>query len=68
MTKSIDFKTILPKYHSILDRGLSSGVGDPNGQMCIEAAACAALDLPHATPPGPFRRPPPARAVCYSIS
>jgi len=25
----------------------------------------AALDLPHATPPGPFRRPPPARAVCY---
>ena len=34
-------------YDSILLRGLSNGKGDPNGQMCIEAAICNVLGLPH---------------------
>ena len=40
------------KFDAILARGLSSGVGERSGQMCIEAAICATLDLPHADDPG----------------
>src|SRR5687768_3819954 len=32
---------------AILARGLCYGVGRRDGQMCIEAALCAVLDLPH---------------------
>ncbi len=35
------------KFDSILARGLSHGKGDPNGQMCIEAAICNVLGMPH---------------------
>ena len=47
----IDFRVVLPKYHAILDRGLSSGLGNRNGQMCIEAAVCSALGLNHSDDP-----------------
>lgn len=41
----------IQKFDKILSRGLCSGVGDPNGQMCIEAAICATLGLPHGDDP-----------------
>jgi hypothetical protein len=47
----IDFETVIPKFDAILARGLCSGVGERDGQMCIEAAICAALDLPHGDDP-----------------
>jgi len=47
-----DIKTFdVKKYDAILARGLSNGVGDRGGQMCIEAAICATLDLPHGDDP-----------------
>jgi hypothetical protein len=45
-------KFSIKKFNSILGRGLCSGVGDRDGQMCIEAAVCAVLDLPHGDDPG----------------
>src|SRR5579864_104106 len=39
------------KFDAILARGLSSGIGSPNGQMCIEAAICSTLGLPHEDDP-----------------
>ena len=39
-------------YDELLERGLSNGLGKRNGQMCIEAAVCAALGLPHGDDPG----------------
>jgi hypothetical protein len=47
----IDFDAVVPKFDAILERGLCSGVGGRDGQMCIEAAICAALDLPHGDDP-----------------
>ena len=40
------------RFDAVLARGLSNGVGDRDGQMCIEAAICAVLDLPHGDDPG----------------
>jgi hypothetical protein len=48
---AIDFETVVPKLDAILARGLSNGLGSRDGQMCIEAAVCAALDLPHGDEP-----------------
>ena len=39
------------KFDAILSRGLGTGVGKRDGQMCIEAAICAVLDLPHGDDP-----------------
>ncbi len=39
------------KFDSILARGLCNGLGERDGQMCIEAAICATLDLPHGDDP-----------------
>src|SRR6266480_87978 len=39
------------KFDSILTRGLSAGLGEQSGQMCIEAAICATLGLPHGDKP-----------------
>src|SRR6185503_6491149 len=40
------------KFLGLLDQGLSHGLGKPEpGQMCIEAAWCYALDLPHGDDP-----------------
>jgi len=47
----IDFQTVIPKFDAILARGLSKGIGQWDGQMCVEAALCAALGLPHGDDP-----------------
>lgn len=49
--ETIDFEKLIPKFDAILARGLCRGVGDREGQMSIEAAICAALDLPHGDEP-----------------
>src|SRR5437667_10815286 len=41
----------IEKFDSILARGLSTGLGEQSGQMCIEAAICATLGLPHGDKP-----------------
>jgi hypothetical protein len=44
---------IAKKVLSTIDSGLTSGVGNPvPGQMCVEAAVCYALGLPHGDDPG----------------
>jgi hypothetical protein len=49
MFKLSDFDVV--KYDSILARGLSSGLGKPKGQICIEAAICETLGLEHGDDP-----------------
>lgn len=39
------------KFDSILSRGLSQGLGDRGKQVCIEAAICEAMNLPHSDDP-----------------
>ena len=40
------------KVLSVIDAGLVSGIGEPvPGQMCVEAAVCYAMDLPHSDRP-----------------
>lgn len=39
-------KEQIEKFDNILDRGLCTGIGTKDGQMCIEAAISVALDLP----------------------
>jgi hypothetical protein len=48
---AIDFATVVPAFDAILSRGLSNGIGDRDGQMCVEAAICAAMGLPHGDDP-----------------
>lgn len=48
----LDIPTLIPKIDKILKRGLCPGVGTRGGLMCIEAALCYALDLPHGDDPG----------------
>jgi hypothetical protein len=48
---TINRNKFVAKFDEILARGLSSGMGKRDGQMCIEAAVCAALDLPHGDEP-----------------
>jgi hypothetical protein len=40
------------KFDGILARGLSTGLGEQGSQVCIEAAVCEALGLPHGDDPG----------------
>ena len=47
----INFKEIIPKFDEILSRGLCRGIGTLDGQMCIEAAVCASMDLPFGDEP-----------------
>jgi hypothetical protein len=43
---------IVQKILGLVDQGLVSGVGNPiPGQMCVEAAVCFALGLPHGDDP-----------------
>jgi hypothetical protein len=45
-------ETIARKLLSVVDAGLVQGVGEPTpGRMCVEAAVCYALDLPHGDDP-----------------
>src|ERR1700685_3706327 len=39
-------------YNKILSRGLSRGVGSRDNTMCIEAAICTVMGLPHGDDPG----------------
>jgi len=46
-------REIAIKVRDTVDAGLSHGVGQPiPGQMCVEAAVCYALGLPHGDDPG----------------
>ena len=47
----INYAEVIPKIDAILERGLCRGIGARHGVMCIEAALCAALDLPHGDNP-----------------
>ena len=50
-------QTIAAKVLQTVDSGLVSGVGKPiPGEMCVEAAVCYALDLPHGDEPGCVNR------------
>lgn len=48
---AINFEAVIPRFDEALSRGLSHGIGKRDGQMCIEAAVCYALDLPHGDDP-----------------
>jgi hypothetical protein len=41
----------LEKYNSVISRGLCKGQGTRRGRMCIQAAVCYALGLPHGDDP-----------------
>jgi hypothetical protein len=44
---------LIAKIHSVLDQGLTLGLGNRKpGEFCVEAAICYALDLPHSDDPG----------------
>jgi hypothetical protein len=44
---------IVTKLLKVVDKGLTHGKGNPKpGQMCVEAAVCYALGLPHGDDPG----------------
>mgnify|MGYP001580041900 CR=1 FL=1 len=47
----LDKVKFLSKFDEALSRGLCVGKGTREGQMCIEAAICYALDLPHSDDP-----------------
>lgn len=49
MESNFNFQTFnVQKYDELLNNGLSSGLGSrETGQMCIEAAICTVLGLPH---------------------
>ena len=42
----------IQEYNAILAKGLSKGLGKRGGKICIEAAICQALGLPHGDDPG----------------
>src|SRR5215468_4258203 len=45
-------ETIVHKLLNVVDAGLVKGLGNPEpGQMCVEAAVCYALGLPHGDNP-----------------
>ena len=54
MTSSLNIDlNVAKKVLATIDAGLVRGVGNPvPGQMCVEAAVCYALDLPHGDDPG----------------
>jgi hypothetical protein len=53
MAKQFDVRKFdVARFDSILSKGLSSGLGTRGEQVCIEAAICQVLDLPHGDDPG----------------
>ncbi len=49
---TFDVKTFpIAKMDSLLSRGLSRGLGMPDGQMCAEAVVCLALGEPFGSEP-----------------
>jgi hypothetical protein len=52
MDKPIINEQLCSKVLDIVDKGLTAGLGRPEpGKMCVEAAVCYALDLPHSDDP-----------------
>src|SRR5579859_5139719 len=53
MTAQIEItRELAEKVLTIVDAGLVKGVGNPKpGQMCVEAAVCFAMGLPHGDEP-----------------
>src|SRR5882672_7518738 len=46
-------RAIAKRVLKVVDAGLSQGIGKPKpGEMCVEAAVCFALRLPHGDDPG----------------
>jgi hypothetical protein len=52
MTKYELTQEQLTQYDALIARGLCSDIGNRDGQMCIEAAVCTILNLPHGDDPG----------------
>ena len=52
MTTTIYFPKTIARFDEAVSRVFSYGVGARDGQMCVEAAVCYALDLPHGDDPG----------------
>jgi hypothetical protein len=54
MTAQIEItEKVVTKLLKVVDKGLTNGKGNPKpGQMCVEAAVCYALGLPHGDDPG----------------
>jgi hypothetical protein len=48
----LNFEVLVPKIDAILARGLSHGLGTQGAQVCVEAAICEAMGLPHGDDPG----------------
>src|SRR4051812_5644017 len=45
-------ETVVRRCLDIIDQGLTSGMGEPvPGKLCVEAAICLALGLPHGDDP-----------------
>src|SRR5262245_10924531 len=45
-------ESVARRVLEVVDAGLSEGLGEPlPGEMCVEAAVCFALDLPHGDEP-----------------
>lgn len=45
-------RALASKVFQVVDKGLTNGKGDPKpGKMCVEAAVCYALGLPHSDEP-----------------
>jgi hypothetical protein len=43
-----NWTTIIPRLREVIGHGLTSGVGEPEpGKLCVEAAVCLVLGLPH---------------------
>lgn len=49
--QTIDFPAVVKKFDEALSRGLCEGLGDQDGQMCVEAAVCYAMGEPHGDDP-----------------
>lgn len=51
MNKQVNMPEVIKKFDEILDRGLCVGIGNLDGQMCIEAAISCAMGLPFGDDP-----------------
>ena len=51
MSTPINFPTLIPKFDAILARGLCSDIGKQGSQVCVAAAICEAMGLPHGDEP-----------------
>jgi hypothetical protein len=60
-------RDVAAKVLAVVDKGLSSGVGEPKpGFMCVEAAVCFALGLPHGDDPACVARAVRSLKICLN--